>query len=149
VVLADRIALMFDGRLQQFDRPNTFYERPASVRIARFFGGVNFVPGVKQVGQVETALGVLKVNPQEIDDGPVVVTIRPENLHLGTEGENTAQARILSHVYVGTHTRFRIQSGDLEFEIVADASSAERFEDGQVLPIQFPRQKIWLVPSED
>jgi ABC-type Fe3+/spermidine/putrescine transport system ATPase subunit len=149
VVLADRIALMFDGQLQQFDSPNTFYERPGSVRIARFFGGVNFVPGVKQAGQVETALGNLNVNPQALEDGPVVVTIRPENLRLGSDGENAVPARILSHIYVGTHTRFRVQSGDREFEIVADAASVERFNDGEVLPLQLPRDRIWLVPPED
>jgi ABC-type Fe3+/spermidine/putrescine transport system ATPase subunit len=149
VVLADQIALMFDGRLHQFDSPNTFYERPASVRVARFFGGTNFLAGTKNGLHVETAVGNLNVNSQEIEDGPVVVTIRPENLRLGIEGENVAQARVLSHVYVGTHTRFRVQSGNHEFEIVADASSVERFEDGQILPLQFPREKIWLVPPDD
>jgi ABC-type Fe3+/spermidine/putrescine transport system ATPase subunit len=148
VVLADNIALMFDGRLHQFDKPNTFYERPASARVARFFGGINFLPGVKQGEQVETPLGLLKVSPQEIDDGPVVVTVRPENLRLGIDGENSVQVRIASHVYVGTHTRFKAEASNFEFEIVADASSVEQFEDGQSLPLQFPRNKIWLVPFE-
>jgi ABC-type Fe3+/spermidine/putrescine transport system ATPase subunit len=149
VVLADNIALMFDGKLHQFDKPNTFYERPASARVARFFGGTNFVTGLKKGQQVETPVGMLNVNPQDIDDGPVVITIRPENLGLGDEGENAVEAQIVSHVYVGTHTRFKVQAGEFEFEIVADASSAEQFEDGQVLPLRFPREKIWLVPSED
>jgi len=149
VVLADNIALMFDGRLYQFDKPNTFYERPASARIARFFGGTNFVAGVKKGQQVETPVGTLNVNAQDITDGPVVVTIRPENLRLGNEGENAVAARIESHIYVGTHTRFKAQAGEWEFEIVADASSVEHFADGQVLSLQFPREKIWLVPPED
>jgi ABC-type Fe3+/spermidine/putrescine transport system ATPase subunit len=149
VVLADNIALMFDGRLHQFDKPNTFYERPASARVARFFGGTNFVTGMKAGQQVETPVGTLRVNPQDIDDGPVVVTIRPENLRLGREGENATSARIMSHIYVGTHTRFKAQAGDWEFEIVADASSVEHYADGQVLSLQFPREKIWLVPPEE
>jgi ABC-type Fe3+/spermidine/putrescine transport system ATPase subunit len=149
VVLADVIALMFDGQLHQFDLPNTFYERPKSVRVARFFGGVNFLEGVKQGGRVETDLGVLNVNPQDIADGPVVVTVRPENLRLGGEGENAIQARILSHVYVGTHTRFKVEASDWRFEVVAEAASVDRFRDGDVLPLQFPRDKIWLVPPEE
>ena len=149
VVLADTIALMFDGELQQFDQPNAFYERPVSVRAARFFGGVNFVDGVKQGEHVETSLGVFHVDRQDIADGSVVITIRPENLRLGKDGENTIQARIHSHVYVGTHTRFKVEAGKSKFEIVAEASSVERFGDGEVLPLQLPREKIWLVPSED
>jgi ABC-type Fe3+/spermidine/putrescine transport system ATPase subunit len=77
VVLADTIALMFDGKLQQFDHPNAFYERPSSVRTARFFGGINFLEGVKQGECVETTLGTFQVNAQEISDGPVVITVRP------------------------------------------------------------------------
>jgi ABC-type Fe3+/spermidine/putrescine transport system ATPase subunit len=148
VVLADNIALMFDGVLRQFDQPNAFYERPVSVRAARFFGGINFVDGVKQGEQVETPLGVFQVNRQEIADGPVVITIRPENLKLGEEGENAIQARIRSHVYVGTHTRFKVEAGEWQLEVVAEASSVEHFRDGEVLSLQFPREKIWLVPPE-
>jgi ABC-type Fe3+/spermidine/putrescine transport system ATPase subunit len=125
VVLADKIALMFDGELQQFVQPNDFYERP------------------------ETSLGVFQVNRQEIDDSPVVITIRPENLQLGEEGENAIQARIRSHVYVGTHTRFKVAAGEWQFEVVAEASSVDRFRDGDALWLKFPREKIWLVASED
>jgi putative spermidine/putrescine transport system ATP-binding protein len=149
VVLADTIALMFDGRLQQFDRPNAFYERPSSVRTSRFFGGVNFLEGIKQGKRVETALGTFHVHAQETTDGPVVITIRPENLRLGEDGENAIQARICSHVYVGTHTRFKVEAGDSEFEVVAEASSVERFRDGEDLPLKFPADRIWLVPPEE
>ncbi len=149
VVLADVIALMFDGELHQFDLPNAFYERPSSVRVARFFGGVNFLEGVKQGEQVETPLGILHVNHQEIADGPVVVTVRPEHLRLGEQGENAIQARVRSHVYVGTHTRFRAEADERQFEVVAEAASVERFRDGETLPLKFPREKIWLVPPEE
>jgi ABC-type Fe3+/spermidine/putrescine transport system ATPase subunit len=149
VVLADVIALMFGGRLQQFDQPNAFYECPVSARVARFFGGVNFVSGLKRGDQVETPLGVLRVNSQDIADGPVIVTVRPENLRLGAEGENAIPVRIRSHVYVGTHTRFKIDARGHQFEVVADASSLERFADGQELLLQFPREKIWLVPQDE
>jgi ABC-type Fe3+/spermidine/putrescine transport system ATPase subunit len=149
VVLADMIALMFDGRLHQFDLPHTFYERPRSVRVARFFGGVNFLEGEKRGERVETPLGALHVNPQDIGDGPVVVTVRPENLRLGEAGENAIQARIHSHVYVGTHTRFKVGADGWQFEVVAEAASVERFRDGETLPLTFPRDKIWLVPSEE
>ena len=148
VVLAHSIALMFDGQLHQFDVPNTFYERPASARIARFFGGVNFVEGTKQGDQVQTPLGVLQVNPQPIADGPVIVTIRPENLELVKEGPNTIRARVRSHIYVGTHTRFKIEAGQWSFEVVTDAASASLFRDGDDLPLGFPQDKIWLVPQD-
>lgn len=149
VVLADRIALMFDGVLHQFAEPDTFYRRPASVRIARFFGGLNFLEGTKQGNRVETCLGTINIDPQPIADGPVVLTIRPENLRLGEEGENQVQAVIHSQIYGGTHARYKVESDGCRFELVADASSIQYFHEGDVVPIRFPRENIWLVPPEE
>jgi ABC-type Fe3+/spermidine/putrescine transport system ATPase subunit len=149
VVLADKIALMFNGQLHQFDEPNVFYERPTSARVARFFGGVNFLKGVKRGTQVETPLGVLSTDSQEIPDGPVILTVRPENLRLGEDGENAVRAKVRSHVYVGTHSRFKVGAGEWQFEVVAEASTVQRFQDGEDLPLNFPREKIWLVLPEE
>jgi len=92
---------------------------------------------------------VLHTDRQPIADGPVIVTVRPENLRLGEGGENAVSARICSHVYVGTHPRFKVQAGDWLCEVVADAASVERFRDGDKLPLKLPRKKIWLVPPEE
>jgi ABC-type Fe3+/spermidine/putrescine transport system ATPase subunit len=83
VVMADRIALMFHGRLRQYDVASAFYERPIDVQTARFFGGVNFVSGLKQGETVETAIGSFPVPaacPQQ--DGSAVLTVRPEDLRV-------------------------------------------------------------------
>jgi len=149
VVLADKIALMFDGVLHQFDEPHVFYQRPASVRIARFFGGVNFLKGQKRGNQVETCLGVMNVDPQPIADGPVVLTIRPENLKLGEEGENGVRAVVRSRVYCGTHARYKVEADGCHFELVTDAANMQCFHEGDLVPLRFPREKIWLLPPEE
>lgn len=46
VDLADAVALMLDGRIEAAGPPSGFYTDPASLAAARFFGGVNEVPGV-------------------------------------------------------------------------------------------------------
>jgi ABC-type Fe3+/spermidine/putrescine transport system ATPase subunit len=148
VVLADKIALMFDGELHQSGDPISFYDHPLSVRAARFFGGTNFIHGTKRAEQVETPLGVFQVRPQQIPDGPVTITIRPENLELGGEGENSVRGVIRGHVYVGTHARYKVESQEHEFEVVADASSVKRFHDNDAVPLSFSPDKIWLVPAE-
>ena len=47
VLLADKIALIFDGKLQNFAEPKEFYEKPINVSAAKFFGGVNFINAKK------------------------------------------------------------------------------------------------------
>jgi putative spermidine/putrescine transport system ATP-binding protein len=62
VVLADRIALIFDGRLQMYDRPDAFYDRPATREVARFFGATNFIEGHAKNGSVQTPLGNVELS---------------------------------------------------------------------------------------
>ena len=79
VQVADRTALMFEGRLHQFGRPEELYERPASLRIAAFFGSTNHIAGIKRGGAVSTAAGSFRVlNSSHVPDGPVQLLIRPE-----------------------------------------------------------------------
>lgn len=38
MAMADRVAVMFDGRIEQIDAPNALYDRPATEAVARFIG---------------------------------------------------------------------------------------------------------------
>jgi len=153
VILADRVALIFDGVLQQVGEPVDFYERPLTEPIARFFGSVNFIPGVKQGEWIETSLGQFPLQCSDlVPDGPVTLTIRPENVQLSDcQHENSVPGCILGHVYAGTHTRFKIATADPALpplEVVADAASQRRFHDGDTIYLQFPSPKIWLIQDD-
>ena len=143
VILADQIALIFDGRLHQVGAPNVFYDRPQSTAVARFFGGANFIPGVKCGPCVETAVGVFHHSGSSLADGPVIATIRPETIRLGLgQGTNTTTGTVVSRVYAGTHTRLRVQpAGDSRLpplEIVADAGDAHLLREGDTVPVHLP-----------
>ena len=55
--VADRIALLRDGRLLQFGTAEELYTRPATAFTARFLSDVNELAGTCQRGRVETILG--------------------------------------------------------------------------------------------
>lgn len=79
--LADRIALLRDGRLVQVGSPTTLYTRPVDAFAASFFGEVNQLSGQVHQGRVETPVGCLTV--PHLDEGVAVdVLIRPEALRL-------------------------------------------------------------------
>lgn len=150
VILADQVALIFDGVMQQVGEPVDFYERPLTEPIARFFGSVNFIPGIKQGRCIKTGLGQFPLEqPTLAPDGPVTLTIRPENVQFSDcQRENSVPGRVLSHVYAGTHTRFKITTADPvlpPLEVVADAASQRRYQNGDTVHLQFPPQKIWLI----
>ena len=84
--MADRIAVMRDGRIIQVGPPEEVYNRPNCKFVADFIGEANFLDGlVKQVGEtitVETTAGVMQARrpegPEPALNDPTCVCVRPE-----------------------------------------------------------------------
>jgi ABC-type Fe3+/spermidine/putrescine transport system ATPase subunit len=64
LAIADRVAIMNAGQIEQLDTPETIYRRPATAFAARFLGLNNVVPVVSAVndGHVRTAVGVFEAD---------------------------------------------------------------------------------------
>jgi len=149
VMLADRVALMFDGKVQQFDVPHSFYEWPRSAKIARFFRNNNFLQGVKAGMEVKTPVGTFQIDPAKVEqpDGPVLVTVRPEEISLDGRGErNKLIAPVKSIVYMGAYTQVLLDVGGNTWQARGPADL--RLEPGEPMRVQLPRQHIWLLPDE-
>ncbi|MCW2779505.1 MAG: transporter related protein, partial [Frankiales bacterium] len=106
VSLADDVALVLDGRVEQSGPPRAFYETPASLRVSRFFGGRNEVPGVVRDGRFTCPLGDLTTS---LPAGPAVAVVRPESLVVGGPG---TPATLRSARYLGTHTALELVLDD-------------------------------------
>jgi len=148
VMLADKIALIFEGVLQQYDQPDVFYNRPESLRAAKFFGGVNFLEGSCSDGKIKTVIGELVAPRGAVSSGLGILSIRPEDIEFGvaSEGENVVAAKVRSHVYVGTYTKYKIDVMKTTLEVIAEAKMKETFSDGSVVNVRLPAEKIWVLP---
>jgi ABC-type Fe3+/spermidine/putrescine transport system ATPase subunit len=145
VMLADRIALLFEGRLQQYDTPRGFYEQPASARVARFFGGQNFISGQKQGKRFLSPLGAFALNGVTAPDGPGLLTIRPEAVLLHSTGENSLQGTIRQSLYLGTQTRYWISVGQNEIQALADPHHP--LQPGEEVSLSLPSERLWVVEA--
>jgi ABC-type Fe3+/spermidine/putrescine transport system ATPase subunit len=144
VVLADRIALMLDGRVRQHDSPDQFYRRPADEAVARFFGGLNFVPGQSGGGVFHSALGALRL-PDGAHSGPGRLTFRPESVQIGGAGENTLTARLVERQFQGTTTRLRLAVAGLMIEAHVGPDQAAGLTPGSDLAVTLPAQALWVL----
>jgi multiple sugar transport system ATP-binding protein len=88
MTLGHRVAVLKDGRLQQFDTPRVLYERPANVFVAGFIGSpaMNFV----EVNGAASFGGATVEVPARAADRRLVLGMRPEALELATEGVDAA-----------------------------------------------------------
>jgi len=93
--MADRIAVMHEGRVEQFARPTEIYDRPASLFINRFVGSANLIEGTiahraDGTFAVEApGIGaiVLAAAAMHAPGAPVALSIRPENLRRVEPGQ--------------------------------------------------------------
>lgn len=148
VMLADRVALMMDGALQQYDEPRAFYERPRNTQVARFFRNENFLAGVKQGNHVQTAVGLLETpGTQAIADGPVLLTVRPEHLQIGTAlSVNTVPARVDLVTYMGSYLQLQLQIDERMWTIHAPTHTD--VQPGQPVTLHLPPAYLWLMPAD-
>ncbi|HEX8552561.1 MAG TPA: ABC transporter ATP-binding protein [Abditibacteriaceae bacterium] len=105
--IADRMAIMRDGKVMQVGTPRDIYRRPNSRFVAEFIGETNFVAG-KVVGNdaqtvVETALGtIVAAKNESVQIGQDVwCSIRPEAWRVGEGSPNSFPARIDGTTYLG------------------------------------------------
>jgi len=148
VMLADRVALMFDGVLQQYDQPRAFYERPRTVQIARFFRNDNIIAGLKRGDRVTTAVGEFRIDIDKVTqpDGPVLLSVRPEEIQLAAAtGDNRVHLPVVSSIYMGAYTQVQLQVGDKLWQAHGPADLCVR--PGEMIAVRLPPARIWLLST--
>jgi len=109
--LADRMAVMRDGKIIQLGTPREVYNTPVNRFVADFIGETNFINGKlksKANGHFvfETQIGEIKATGVNISDGTeLVCSVRPESINVSDSPQDNAQnqfeAEISSVVYLG------------------------------------------------
>lgn len=109
--LADRVAVMNAGRLEQLESPQMIYARPASPFVARFLGMTNLLDGVIRPTQdgivVETAVGAFPVAGQF--QGRVTLLLRPDAVRPDGVGSMHLQGRLLGCSFRGSSCQATIE----------------------------------------
>jgi len=98
--IAEQVAVMRDGRVEQCGTPEEVYLRPATRWMATFLGDVEVLPGEAQKGRASCELGSLPIEMHL--DGAVDVLVRPEGLAVGVSGPSgAATAEVVSRRFFG------------------------------------------------
>jgi len=122
--LADRLAVMNEGRLVQVGVPEEVYARPAGRWAAQFVGEVNVLSGVARGAGVETELGVFDLHRPAT--GAVHVAVRPEQLELSARHDGNAE--VVEREFRGHDVLYRL-----------------RHEGGRTVLVQLPSLELYEV----
>lgn len=105
--MADTIAVMNQGRIEQLGLPQELYERPATAYVAGFLGVSNLLAGVvERPGEVRLDSGTLVRTSPNGRTGRVAAGVRPEKITLGPGGgENELAGTVVETAYIGVATQ--------------------------------------------
>ncbi|QRF56782.1 ABC transporter ATP-binding protein [Variovorax sp. UC122_21] len=115
LTMADRVAILNQGRIQQLDAPKALYERPRTRFVAGFIGETNFMPA--EIGPLRTQGALVQLpggaSPREVRTdalvgrvaagGRAVAALRPEQIVIGSPEDPAAlRATVSGVIYSGS-----------------------------------------------
>ncbi len=130
VEIADRIAVLRDGALEQVGTPDELEDQPANEFVHRFMGERVWLEGVCRDGMVW--LDALPASPWRAPrgsrDGRVVISARPWQIGLVAPGEGVSGI-IVAAQRSGAHTRYVVRLPPGEIEVLAPGGCGWRAGD--------------------
>jgi ABC-type Fe3+/spermidine/putrescine transport system ATPase subunit len=150
MVMSDRIALLRRGELEQIASPREIYGQPATAYTAQFIGHTNLLPG-------EVKGGVVRCHsldwPVSLRDGPVLFSLRPENLRVansaGGAGVNVVRfrGRVCQQAFHGSTELLQVECAD-GLKLSVRTATRENWQ-GE-LELEFsPEDAVAVRPSEE
>ena len=125
--LADRVAILNKGRIEQLGSPAEAYDAPASPFVYSFVGAVNRLPGQWHQGRLQVAGLELSSPAGSSGEGSAEVFVRPEHLQI-SQGNEGWPATVLSNQRSGSRqrllARLHAQEVEVEVELAAGAEPA-------------------------
>jgi putative spermidine/putrescine transport system ATP-binding protein len=157
--VSDHVAVMWSGRIEQMGTPSQMYSAPATPFVAEFIGTMNRLQSVVvdgERGEVEHAGTRLTVEAARgrSNGEKVLVLVRPELLELepstnGSAGDNTLAGEVVTHTFLGSVTRLKVQSP--EAELISDVPTArvDSLPVGQPVIAHIPNAGTRLLSLKD
>jgi spermidine/putrescine transport system ATP-binding protein len=152
MTMADSIAVMSGGRIEQLGPPDELYERPQTAFVASFLGVSNLLLG-QVVGPEAVAIdgGQVRVTEAALDGrtGRVAVGVRPEKIRLGPGEANAITGRVLEVAYVGVATQYvvRTESGPIHVYVQNTQAAARPAARGDEVTVSFSPEVVFVVEA--
>jgi len=157
--MAQRMAVMREGHIEQVGTPREIYNRPASRFVADFIGETNFIDGrVIEIGDlcvVETPVGRIlssSMSGSLTVGSRVTCSVRPESVELSPSdsgGLNRLPAVVRRVTYLGDNEQYMLELRDGSLiKAVKYNPREEAMKAAEELQISFRPEDVVVLPSE-
>jgi spermidine/putrescine transport system ATP-binding protein len=154
MTMADAIAVMNNGRIEQLGEPRELYERPSTAFVAGFLGISNLLAGVVSgAGTVRLdGAGETRVAGTLPTEGTrVSIGVRPEKLRVADDGVNTLRGTVSERAYIGVSTQYIVDTAAGMITIyIQNAQAADAgAEPGESLTVSWDPESTFVLESTE
>jgi spermidine/putrescine transport system ATP-binding protein len=161
MTMADTIAVMNAGRIEQLGDPATLYERPASTFVANFLGQSNLLRGTIVAGSAQNGSVTVRSHGVDLEAlaehlpagaTDVFLGVRPEKLRLGPDGGSNQLKGIVRDVsFTGVATHYIVElPWGRELTVVQQNDGSTRARLGEAVTVSWTaRHAFALDASQD
>ncbi|MEU2421830.1 ABC transporter ATP-binding protein [Streptomyces sp. NPDC007851] len=143
--IADRVAVMRAGQLEQCAEPAELYGRPATAFVAEFVGTMSRIPGTVKDDRVEVLGQRLPFDGQAPDTGEADVLVRPEAVRVRADGSGTAT--VVATAFLGAVVRVTVRLADgTEAKADLPAHEAAELGAGSAAAVSLPERPVLVAP---
>ena len=143
--IADNIALINNGKVEDYGPPERIYLRPATLFAANFMGDSNIIEGnvlnsVNNQVEVDTNFGKLTISGEAKQGSNIHILLRPEQIKIGVadnkQGITLGEAKVREVIFQGTHKLCHAYSGkQFESKIMFRVSPDHSVVAGDILSL--------------
>ncbi|GJL79462.1 MAG: ABC transporter ATP-binding protein [Nitrospinaceae bacterium] len=145
--MADRVGVISDGVMEQWDTPYGIYHRPATAAVAKFVGEGVLIHGTPSGnGTVSCALGKLKVDSGLPKEKQLKVLVRPEDIMIDEAG--ALQAVIADKQFRGPNILYTLKLASGE-KLLVLVQSHETHALGEKIRFRLEMDDVVLFPDPD
>lgn len=158
MAVSDRIAVFYDGHMQQADAPRDIYFRPVNRFTADFMGSCNIIPmkaegipdaeGTIRARSEDGTVFYIKDSAQRAEEGKdVFVMLRPDWIRPAEDSDrNRFAARITESMFLGSSTVFRLEALGQTLRVDAPVMSSMDFKKpGDTVELAFAPERAVIV----
>lgn len=144
--ISDKVAVMNNGVIEQFDTPENIYRRPATEFVARFIGFENFLEMERDgVHVYRVPDGSRFEVDMDCEEEAFAGTIRPDDICLAEQGqqENVLTGVVGVRTFLGKSYQYEVNTAAGVLKVNMDTSNL--FREGQEIRLYLPKDKLVLV----
>jgi sulfate/thiosulfate transport system ATP-binding protein len=141
--LADRVALLKDGQLEQVGTPEELYHQPASAFVFEFVGDHVKLPCVVEAGVATIGAARVPLVGGTATSGPATAYIRPDSFDIGPANGPGIVAKLRDVVSAGASGRLDCDTEGGEIEVRVPHAIAQALKPGDTVTLSPREARAW------